>query len=603
MTQQDLNKFIFHYLTEDRTKSAIMLKGGWGTGKSHYILNSLIPFLEKDENGKHQCIVVSLYGMKDTLDISKAIYLECRARFLQAKSERAAAGMLVGKSIIKGVTSFFGVDLSKNDADMQTLFESIDLSGKLVVLEDLERSGISILEVLGYVNNLVEQDGVKVLLVANEDDILKTETKTRKNSKGEEESYTVYTELAYQYLCTKEKTISDTILYVEDYPAAIQSIIRSFECQVLDTFANDDDAEDIVSIMILCKSCNLRSFIFACQKAADIFNKMDSQFTKDPIICKAVFYGIVFFALRYKNGWNPHWGEEQYFSFELGNDKAPLFKFCFDYICMQELELTDVAAAFNSYKHYCGVKEAKSEITEDLSILKNYPLHTEGELKTAFDDIEKKLREKPDSIPVTDFGTVAAGAIVLKDLLNINIDSIKQLLVDNLRGRKGELGPEYIFHIMDSNRSRKELIMEYPALKMEYAALHREMVNALRGKLDFFAEFDYFPGRAHELRLIIDKERFDRNKDCQFLKILDIDRLAKMFFECNPAQKNDIRIAFMGVYGDIDVLYDVSAELEDLQNLLEILKAQASGDVGDRIQRLQYEWFIHYLEVKIKENC
>ena len=46
------------------------------------------------------------------------------------------------------------------------VYASVNLTGKLVVLEDLERSGIDILEVLGYVNNLVEQDGVKVLLVS-----------------------------------------------------------------------------------------------------------------------------------------------------------------------------------------------------------------------------------------------------------------------------------------------------------------------------------------------------------------------------------------------------------------------------------------------------
>ena len=77
------------------------------------------------------------------------------------------AGKLATKTILKGVTSFLGIDLSHSDEDMQKLFESIDLSGKLIILEDLERSGIDILEVLGYVNNLVEQDGVKVLLVAN----------------------------------------------------------------------------------------------------------------------------------------------------------------------------------------------------------------------------------------------------------------------------------------------------------------------------------------------------------------------------------------------------------------------------------------------------
>lgn len=76
MTNAELNDYILHYLTADRTKSAIMLTGGWGTGKSHYIQNELIPFLEKEENGKYLCIVVSLYGLKEVSEISKSLYLE-----------------------------------------------------------------------------------------------------------------------------------------------------------------------------------------------------------------------------------------------------------------------------------------------------------------------------------------------------------------------------------------------------------------------------------------------------------------------------------------------------------------------------------------------
>ena len=55
---------------------------------------------------------------------------------------------------------------------MKELYESVDFSGKLIILEDLERTNIGILKLLGYVNNLVEQDGVKVLLVANEEEII-----------------------------------------------------------------------------------------------------------------------------------------------------------------------------------------------------------------------------------------------------------------------------------------------------------------------------------------------------------------------------------------------------------------------------------------------
>lgn len=60
MTFEKLNKYILHYIEDDKTKSAIMLTSPWGTGKSYYIQNELRPFLEDEKNGKHKCIVVSL---------------------------------------------------------------------------------------------------------------------------------------------------------------------------------------------------------------------------------------------------------------------------------------------------------------------------------------------------------------------------------------------------------------------------------------------------------------------------------------------------------------------------------------------------------------
>ena len=75
MTNPELNKYILDYLTSDRMRSAIMLTGGWGTGKSYYIQNELIPFLEKEENGEYQCIVVSLYGLNEPSEIAREIFI------------------------------------------------------------------------------------------------------------------------------------------------------------------------------------------------------------------------------------------------------------------------------------------------------------------------------------------------------------------------------------------------------------------------------------------------------------------------------------------------------------------------------------------------
>ena len=56
MNYDELNNFIKHYIENDKTQRAIMLNGDWGSGKSHYIQNELIPFLSKEENGNYQCI-------------------------------------------------------------------------------------------------------------------------------------------------------------------------------------------------------------------------------------------------------------------------------------------------------------------------------------------------------------------------------------------------------------------------------------------------------------------------------------------------------------------------------------------------------------------
>lgn len=115
--------------------------------------------------------------IKTINEIVGAIYIELKAKALQNKGEIASTGKIVGKTIIKGITSFFGIDLSVSENDMQQIYDSVDVSGKLIILEDIERSPIGILDLLGYINNLVEQDRVKVLLVANENEIIQYEQK------------------------------------------------------------------------------------------------------------------------------------------------------------------------------------------------------------------------------------------------------------------------------------------------------------------------------------------------------------------------------------------------------------------------------------------
>ena len=220
MTNYELNKYIQHYLENDKTHSAIMLTGEWGSGKSYYIQHELIPFLNSD--GPNHCVTVSLYGLSDISEVSKNIYLEMRIknkslnkatsflekRFKKHGKEIVTYGKLAGATLLKGLFNRGGLELNAPDSALEELYHSIDLTGKLLIIEDAERSKISILDLLGYINSLVETDSVKVLIVANEDAIL-----TYEESEPDEDGKTHKnpTKETVEYLKTKEKTISDQL--------------------------------------------------------------------------------------------------------------------------------------------------------------------------------------------------------------------------------------------------------------------------------------------------------------------------------------------------------------------------------------------------------
>lgn len=170
MNISELNEYIKNYIEKDKTKSAIMLTAPWGTGKSFYVENNLKKFLNK--NNKKRCIIISLYGLKEIEEVSKSIYIELRAnKWFTQKNEIITGGIIIGKTIIKNLAGLFNISFKQSKNDIERLYSSINLTDKLIVLDDLERTNIDIREIFGFVNNLVEHDGCKVLLVANEDEI------------------------------------------------------------------------------------------------------------------------------------------------------------------------------------------------------------------------------------------------------------------------------------------------------------------------------------------------------------------------------------------------------------------------------------------------
>lgn len=532
MNYTELNNFIKHYIKNDKTQRAIMLTGGWGIGKSHYIQNELIPFLSSDENGKYQCIVVSLYGLSKLSEISKTIYLESRMRILNKKSEKTVTGKMAAKTILKGITSFFSIDISKSEDEMAELYDSIDLSKKLIILEDVERSNINILDVLGYINNLVEQDGVKILLVSNEEEIIKFHySEPDENGK----KIRIFDNNSIEYLKIKEKTVSDTIVFHCNFYDAINAIISRFSNEKQNSFTENYKIEDILDIMRLVDCYNLRSLIYACQKTADILDKSEND---DIDFKKTVFYSIIAFCLRIKNGDIPEWKDSSLVSFKLGTNRYPLYRFCYDYIKWQEFDYNAVDAAIKSHKTIKLYDRHGTSNDHDLNILFYFYEHEENEVLISLSNICEKLSD-PENIPFYAYGKLAYYLIICNTILEYDYTSCKDRMINNIKGKR-DIDLEILFLPFHE--------FETPDEEYQFNQFKSEIKEAINYSDQNDGIFSYKPDELDSFYNNLIQDNKPYFGDHKFISKFDNNKLTEMLFKCTSSQIGVFRGIMFAIY-------------------------------------------------------
>lgn len=594
MTTNELNEYIKRYLQEDRTHSAIMLTAPWGTGKSHYIQNSLIPFIDADEDKK--CITVSLYGIKDLREISKSIYLEVRAKSLTKKSEKLSAGKLIGKTIVKGIASFFNVDLSMKEEDLQNLYDSIDLTGKLIILEDLERSHIDINEILGYVNNLVEQDGVKVLLVANEEEILKEE-KQKFESKAVENILDGYgtsqkspelKEDAKDYLHIKEKTISDTINFTAPLPLSIEQIMKSFECEYFNILLKEQDngekniIKQIIEKIDNKQNFNLRSFIFACQKTKDIL--MFGSEKRNLEFAKALFLSNVAFSIKFKSFNNVNWRKISYT--KALTEYGCTFYSSYNYIINQEIDLETIRKEEKDYLHSKKVQEEKNNQDQDFQALQYFYYKSESEVAEAVIRIRDRLKNQNGVSPTT-FGELANYLIAVKPLIQCDdtIEECKQLILTQLQNCDNDVS----IHIKHHNG----IELWEQAQKEEYSEFTKQMLDNVNRNNAKLIEFDYTLEDLSECyRRLWDYKNKHVNPHYPIIP-LDINKIVDLLTRCSAFEIQNMRLLLRENYSsEQNISETMEKEIINLKNMIERL---LDYDKFDRIQKWQIHWIVNDL--------
>jgi hypothetical protein len=178
-----VREFLDYYINfKQAPRYAVMLSGKWGAGKTHQakvVLDSLLPDNANSSHTLHSIkkrwdwfrgreqelvnkhyVIVSLYGLKSPQEIDDAMFA---ALYPWTDNDGVRIAASVGKAISRHL-KFEPPSLKTSDLVSR-------MSTDIFVFDDLERCGMKVTEAFGYINQLVERDGCKVIILANEDEI------------------------------------------------------------------------------------------------------------------------------------------------------------------------------------------------------------------------------------------------------------------------------------------------------------------------------------------------------------------------------------------------------------------------------------------------
>ena len=617
MTNQELCAFIKNYLEHDKTRTAIMLTAPWGAGKSYFIENELKEYLACKCKKKYRMVVVTLYGLKDISEISKSIYIELRTsglkdlwkkflaknivqrllkkleRIKKPAKEAAALGEGLGKTILKGLAGKIGFDIDISDKSLHKLYRSIDLSECLIVLEDLERTSIDVLDVLGFVYGLVNDDHAKVLLVANEDEIIQYEPI---NEKTQEKQATAelldrltdhegrqYTETTKEYLKVKEKTVSDTIIFEGDNENAVKQILTYFSKNYFSDFFTGSNLKELLALLKNGGITNLRVVIFACQKANNLLERIKPDpLTEDDYI-KTIFFGILLFSNRFRNGITEKWDGGSVFSAGLSTEKYPLYRFCYNYITRQEFDPSLVTGTKEELKKLRMYSQNHYLYDKDLVTLENWWLSSVREVIDAITSIANRLQNE-ESIPFYQYGKIAVNMIRAKTVIGDHpeIEKAKELLVKNLHNKGGEIDADYLFLGAMIDEKNTDILSEYNELK-------KQMTEALAAKETTIFDFDYQPSSIIQLSDAAYQNRGRILRDGAFAARLDMKKIAVMLQSCTASDIYQLRAVFHAVYNSGNIRDFLAGDREAIIALMGEVKSLEAYEGYDKIQQFHIQ--------------
>ena len=300
----DLVESILDYIRSDYTDYAIMINGEWGSGKTYFWNHKIRNKIESmTVNGKKlTTIYMSLYGISNLEEISKKIFIETTQLMdKNLKRYMNSNGQTVIPEYAKtglDMANFFGVTQNGDKIDYENFFSTDD---KVLCFDDLERANVDVIDILGYINNFVEHDHIKTIIICNEKELatklkssnleMKTFIATYLLDKEDkllttdkpmvekiEETIENVFDKANDYERIKEKLIGETFEYAPEFTYIINGLLIRYENNGdLIRFLREN-TNLIVSTFIKSGTRNLRILKHALNDFKKVFDMVNKSY-------------------------------------------------------------------------------------------------------------------------------------------------------------------------------------------------------------------------------------------------------------------------------------------------------------------------------------
>jgi|GEM_PF-994459 len=217
---EQITKYLEYYIDiPEPPQFAVLISGDWGSGKSFFVRKFI------DEHPTYKYLYISLYGVTSTKDVTDQMFEQLHPTLASAPAKlirKLGTGLLKGALKID-LTKDSSIDLDPEIAKLELPSYLTKAGDRVLIFDDLERCPMKITNILGYINQFVESNGHKVIIVANENEIRGSKQTKDQGDKESEPSE----KKTSKYLRTKEKLIGRTFLLETDVEQAATSFFKS----------------------------------------------------------------------------------------------------------------------------------------------------------------------------------------------------------------------------------------------------------------------------------------------------------------------------------------------------------------------------------------